>query len=58
MTLDVWDLTGRKIAGLINKELAPGRHRVDLDASALKPGMYYCRLLAGESVETIKMILE
>jgi len=46
VTLKIYDLLGREVATLINKETAPGEHTVRLDASRLASGTYYGRMLA------------
>ena len=45
--LDVFDVTGRRVATLVDGPLAAGRHEAVLDASALSSGVYVVRLRAG-----------
>ncbi|MEJ2051863.1 MAG: T9SS type A sorting domain-containing protein, partial [Calditrichota bacterium] len=53
----IYDLLGREIQTLINKELEAGYHDIDLDASNLTSGIYFYRIQSGEFVSTKKMML-
>ncbi len=58
VTLEVFDVLGRKVATLINGEnRVAGRHIVNFDAKNLASGMYIYRLQAGSSVLTKKLTL-
>lgn len=55
--LTIYDITGRKVKELVNRELAAGVHTVDFDASTLASGTYIYRIQAGSFVQSKKMIL-
>jgi hypothetical protein len=55
--LAVYDMLGREVAVLVNEARQAGSHEVRWDASALSSGVYYCRLTAGDRVETRMMTL-
>lgn len=55
--LEVFNILGRRVATLINKEQKPGNYRVTFDGSRLASGMYLYRLQAGSKVSTKKLIL-
>ena len=63
--LKIYDILGREVLILINKEQMAGRYKVEFDAanlpsrqgSALTSGIYFYRLKAGSFVETKKMLL-
>jgi photosystem II stability/assembly factor-like uncharacterized protein len=64
ITLDVFDVLGRKVATLIDGTQSPGAHIVKWDGSALPSGVYFYRLRARDAltgserlVETKKMLL-
>ncbi len=57
VTLKVYDILGKEIATLVNKEQKAGTYRVTFDASNLSSGIYYYQLRAGSFVQTKKMIL-
>ena len=44
VTLKVFDVLGREVATLVNRELNPGEHSVVLYASKLASGVYFCCL--------------
>jgi photosystem II stability/assembly factor-like uncharacterized protein len=55
--LRVFDLLGREIATLMNKEFSAGHHEVSFDGSNLPSGIYVYRIQAGEYTSVKKMIL-
>jgi len=57
VTLKVYDVLGREITTIINKELAPGSYEVEFNGNGLASGMYFYRLEAGSFVQTKKMVL-
>jgi hypothetical protein len=58
VTLEVFDMLGRKVATLINREAkSAGRHSVQFDAGRLSSGMYIYRMKAGNTVITKKLTL-
>ena len=44
VTLEVYDLLGRRIASLVDGFLQPGFHEVPFDGGGLASGVYFCRL--------------
>jgi len=44
VTLDVYDVTGRKVATLVDASQSAGWHVITLDASSLASGLYFYRL--------------
>ncbi|MDD3045422.1 MAG: T9SS type A sorting domain-containing protein, partial [Candidatus Delongbacteria bacterium] len=57
VSLVVYDVMGRKVADLVNKNMVTGSHKVSFDASNLVSGVYYYTLKAGEVNQTKKMML-
>ncbi len=55
--LSVFDITGRKIATLLNKVEDAGEHTVRFDASGLAGGVYIYRLKSASFVDSRKMVL-
>ncbi len=55
--LKVYDLLGREVATLVNKEEVAGSHSVQWDASRFSSGVYLCRMRTGGFVGTKKLIL-
>ena len=57
VSLDVFDMTGRKVATLVNGQVPAGEHQVTFNAASLSSGMYMYRLQAGTQIMTKKMML-
>lgn len=57
VTIKIFDVTGREVKTLVNKEYAAGNYKVTFDASYLSTGVYFYTLISGGFVETKKMIL-
>jgi hypothetical protein len=57
VVLEVYSITGQKVATLANKGFKAGQHTVRFDASRLSSGVYIYRILAGTFSATNKMTL-
>ncbi len=57
VTLNVFDLMGRKVATLVNEVKAAGEYKVEFDARDLSSGVYFYRLTAGNNNRTKRMVL-
>jgi len=59
--LIVYDILGREVATLVNKQQKPGYYEVNFDASSaaggLTSGVYFYKILVGDFVNTKKMLL-
>ena len=55
--LNVFDLSGKEVAVLVNGKLSSGDHKVLFSAQNLPSGVYYYRLQAGEFLDTKKLIV-
>ena len=55
--LKIYDILGREISTLVNKEQQPGNYEVSFDASNLSSGVYIYNLTAGEFNSSRKMVL-
>jgi len=59
--LEVFDIQGRRVAGLVDRELPEGTHTLSWDGTAggvrLPPGIYLCRLLTPSGVRTHKLLM-
>jgi hypothetical protein len=57
VTLEIFDILGRKVQTLVEGQREPGPHRVVWDAGEYPSGIYFYRLRAGDLIETKKMVL-
>jgi len=57
LKLDVFAVTGAKVATLADGVLSAGEHSVTWNASGFPSGVYFYRLRAGEFTGTGKMLL-
>ncbi|GEM_PF-2178291 len=55
--LEVFDITGRRIASLAEGAMKPGRYSVRWDAGETPSGCYFARLKAGSIEKSVKLLL-
>ena len=53
ITLKVYDIFGREVATLVNREFDAGEHSIQFNANDLPTGVYF-RLQAGKFIEQKK----
>jgi len=57
VVVKVFDLLGREVACLVDKDQAEGPYSVEFNAKGLPEGVYLCKLQTNFGPETIKMIV-
>lgn len=57
VVLRMSDVLGREMATLVNERKTAGEYTVEWNAASLPSGVYFYRLIAGDFVQTKKMIL-
>jgi len=57
VTLKVFDVLGREITTLINKEQSQGNYEVEFYATQFSSGVYYYQLRVGNFIQSKKMLL-
>ena len=57
VTLEVFDVLGRKVRTLVNETKAAGRYSVRFDAQQLSSGLYFYRLVSGQKMIVKQMTL-
>jgi len=55
VTLEIYDISGRKITTLVNDNLQPGEYKAELYTSKLSTGTYICSLNVNGSMDYIKI---
>ena len=53
----IFDLSGKQIASLINEFQSPGYHSINWNADNHPSGMYFVKMIAGDYVDTQKLLL-
>lgn len=57
VTLEIFDITGARVATLVDERLAAGSHSVVWDAGDVASGTYFYKLTCGDATETMKAVL-
>ena len=57
MKLVVYDISGKKVETLVNKNLQAGEHKAVWNGSNYTSGVYFARIEAGSYTHTIKMLM-
>ncbi|MCP4581435.1 MAG: T9SS type A sorting domain-containing protein [candidate division Zixibacteria bacterium] len=57
VTIDIYDLLGRKITTLVDKKQQAGSHQAVWNGEGISSGIYFYKIQAGDFVETKKMLL-
>jgi uncharacterized protein (TIGR02145 family) len=57
ITLKIYDLLGREVATLVQDKKQQGEYSVTWNADNVPSGVYFYKLLAGDFIETKKMVL-
>jgi len=56
--LSILDNQGKTVMVPVNKTQKPGTYSFSLSGDQFSPGIYYCRMEAGNETETIKMMIQ
>jgi hypothetical protein len=57
VTMKLYDVTGKEVAILLDKQMSTGNYNLSFNASSLPSGVYFYTLSAGSFTETKKMVL-
>jgi len=57
VTVDIFDVTGRRVVSLADKELGAGTHTFTWNAVSMEPGLYFYRVRTAEKTITKKIVL-
>lgn len=53
----IYDITGKRVATIVNSVMEAGKHSTTWDASALPSGVYFARMISGNFTATQKLVL-
>lgn len=53
----IYNIKGQEVENLVNESQKPGYYSIRFDASNMASGVYFCRLISGNNVKIIKMLL-
>ena len=56
VTLNIYDVLGKKVAMLVDEVKPSGKYQVEFDGSGLTSGIYFYQFIAGTYAETRKMV--
>jgi hypothetical protein len=57
VNLQLWDECGRLVRTLLQENMPAGTHKIEMEAGALRSGIYYYTLIADDKQRTNKMVL-
>jgi len=57
VSLQIYNILGQEVATLANEEMKPGGYKVTWDAGGMASGVYFCRLEAGQFVDTKRLVV-
>ena len=57
VTVDIYDILGRKVTTLVDEEQTAGNHQIIWDAGDNSSGVYFYRIHAGDKTDTKRMVL-
>jgi hypothetical protein len=57
VALNIFNVSGQKVATLVNREMAAGLHRITWDADEVNSGVYFYVIQTTQAVQTRKLIL-
>ena len=57
VSIKIYDVIGKEVSTLINKEQNAGTHKINFNAGKLTSGVYFYQMVSGKYKETKKMLL-
>lgn len=57
VTIKIYDITGREISTVVNKQMTSGTYTVTFDASNITSGVYFYKLTTADFTDTKRMIV-
>ena len=57
VSLNIYDLIGNQVLSLVNQEQPKGENKIEFNTEKLNNGIYFCKLQAGSSSMTKKIVV-
>ena len=57
VTIAIYDQAGRLVKEVLNESLVAGKHTISLNQENMESGIYFYRMIAGDFIQTKKMIV-
>ncbi len=57
VTIKIYDVVGKEVAVLVNRDFTIGSYTIDFNASTLTSGVYFYKITAGDYTDTKKLVL-
>ena len=57
VSLKIYDLSGKQVTDMVSEEMPAGNYTKEWDASSMPPGIYFCKIKAGDFMDTKKLVL-
>jgi hypothetical protein len=58
ISITLYDITGRTIKTIANKEFSSGQHQIEINTSEISPGMYFYKIVSGREQSFVKTLIE
>jgi len=55
--VSLYNVAGQEVRILLDEEMEPGFHTIEVDAEGLASGVYFCRMVSGAFAEIRKLVL-
>ena len=57
VSIRLYDITGREVSTILNREMSKGSYTVDFNASSISTGVYFYKLVSGSFSAAKKMMV-
>lgn len=58
VAIKIFNVNGMVVESLVNEVKSAGEHQIEWQPAGIPGGIYFCRMQAGDSIETIKIVFQ
>lgn len=58
LKFEMFSINGQRVKQIMSQKVLPGKYKMEVDVSSLKPGIYFVKVHAGKDVEVRKLIIQ